>query len=181
MISINFASRNYPLAARIAAALGGACVVLLLAAAMLSGKAFALRSDVAAMQQQLAEAEAADAQARPALLERERLVSDLNSMTALLTARKFSWTGMFTQLEAVVPTGTALKKIDFSPKDRVLSLEGAAQSPEALRNLVVGLERSKAFSDPYLKHQSLEKGTIAFNVVAVYQEQKSLVAAQRSR
>jgi len=181
MISINFASRNYPLAARITTGLIAAGLVLLLIAAGLTGKSFALRNDLIAVQQKLREAETADEQVRATLLEREQLVKDLNSMSALLTTRKFSWTGMFTQLEAAVPTGVALKNIAFNPKDRTLSLEGAAQSPEALRNLVVGLERSKAFSEPYLKHQSLEKGTIAFNVVAVYQEHTSVVTAHRSR
>jgi Tfp pilus assembly protein PilN len=181
MISINFAGKNYRLAARITKGLTATGIVLLLIAAVLLGKSLALRNDFIVLQKKLYDAAAADEQVRATLLERDQLVKDLNSMSALLSSRKFSWTEMFSQLEAAVPTGVALKSIAFNPKDRSLSLEGAAQTPESLRNLVVGLERSKAFSDPYLKHQSLEKGTIAFNVVAVYQERKSAVTAHRSR
>jgi Tfp pilus assembly protein PilN len=107
---------------------------------------------------------------RPVLLEREVLVKNLNAMSGLLESRRFSWTRLLTSIEAIVPIGVAMKNVDFDPRDRVLVLEGTAQSPEALRNLIVGLEQSASFKDPFLKHQSLEKGSISFNVVAVYHE-----------
>ncbi|HTG02209.1 MAG TPA: PilN domain-containing protein [Nitrospirota bacterium] len=170
MISVNFASRNYVLTNRIGSTLAAIIAVLLVLAASLLWRSWSLRQDIRAMEVKLHNAEAADEQARSALVERERLVKDLNSMSAFIASRRFSWTGMFSQLEAAVPTGVALKNVVFSPKDRTLSLEGAAQSPEALRNLIVGLERSKAFADAHLNHQTLEKGTIVFHVVAVYHE-----------
>jgi hypothetical protein len=42
----------------------------------------------------------------------------------------------------------------------------------------VGLERSASFKDPFLKHQSLEKGSISFNVVAVYHDNRNAAVAK---
>jgi len=130
------------------------------------------------MEQILRGLEEADAQARPALLEREQLVKDLTAMSGLMETRKISWTRLLTSIEAVVPVGVALKHVEFNPKDSTLTLNGMARTPESLRNLVVSMERAAPFKDPSLKHQSLEKGSISFNVVAIYREDKSPVVAQ---
>jgi hypothetical protein len=60
-------------------------------------------------------------------------------------------------------------------------LNGMAQSPESLRNLVVSLEQSQAFKNPFLKHQSLEKGNLSFNVTTVYHENKGAGVALSKR
>ena len=170
MITINFAGRNYRLMARIFHG-------LVLTTVMLSGlmlfivvKSLLLRRDIAALDRSVKESQAAEEQFRPLLAERDRIVKDLNTMAGLVQARSFSWTHMLTSLERAVPIGVALGKVEFDPKERMLTLEGAAQSPEALRNLMVGLERTPGFQEPYLKHQSLEKGIISFNVVTYYRE-----------
>jgi len=181
MISINFASRNYRRAARAVQALAAGSVVLALLTAVLAGKAASLRADIAVMQKKLQEAEAAGRQVKPALMEREGLVKDLNAMSGLMDARRFSWTRLLSSIESVVPVGVALQKVQYSPRDRSLALDGTAQSPESLRGLVVGLEKSPSFRDPFLKHQTLEKGSISFNVVAVYREHKDTDAVQRKR
>jgi Tfp pilus assembly protein PilN len=179
MISINFASGNYRRAVRIVQALAAGSVILALAAALMIVKAVSLRADIAAMQKKLQEAEAADQLVKPALMERERLVKDLNAMSALMDARRFSWTRLLSSIESVVPVGVALQKVQYNPHDHSLVLDGTAQSPESLRGLVVGLEKSPSFKDPFLKHQTLEKGSISFNVVAVYHERKDAVEVQR--
>jgi Tfp pilus assembly protein PilN len=181
MISINFASRNYRVTRRVAQALIAVSVMLAIGAAGLIWKAAALKADTAVMQQKLKEMEAADEQVKPLLIEREQLVKDLGAMSGFMDAQRFSWTRLLSSIEAVVPVGVALKKVDFSPKDHALMLEGTAQSPESLRNLVVGLEKSSSFTDPFLKHQTLEKGSISFNVVAVYHEHKNAGVAQGKR
>ncbi len=181
MNSINFASKNYRAAARVTQVLIAGSVVLALGAAGMVWKAVSLRKDISVMQQKLKEAEATDEQMKPVLVEREQLVKDLNAMSGLMEARKFSWTQFLTSIETAVPTGVALKKAEFNPKERTLSLDGMAQSPESLRNLVVGFERSPSFTDPFLKHQSLDKGIISFNVVAVYHEHKTTDVAQGKR
>jgi hypothetical protein len=58
--------------------------------------------------------------------------------------------------------------VKYHENERTVMLDGKARSPEALQGLVVGLEKSASFKDPFLKHQSLEKGSITFNVIAVY-------------
>ena len=173
MISINFASTNYRFAVRIARAFTAAGIILACVAAGMVWKSISLHSTAAAMQEQLKEAEQSDLQINSLLAEREQLGKDLSAMSGLMDARRFSWTRFLTSIEAVVPVGVALKKVEYNPGDRTLSIDGMAQSPEALRNLIVGFEKSPSFTAPFLKHQSLEKGIISFNVVAVYHEAKS--------
>lgn len=181
MISINFASGNYRRTSRIVQALAAGSVILAFAAALMIVKAASLRADIAAMQQKLQETEAADQQVKTVLVERERLVKDLNAMSGLTNARRFSWTRLLSSIESVVPLGVALQKVQYNSHDHMLVLDGTAQSPESLRGLVVGLEKSPSFKDPFLKHQTLEKGSISFNVVAVYHERKDADEVQRKK
>lgn len=177
MIPVNFASRNFRLIARIQTVLLAVIAVLCVAMVGMIWTAVSLRKNVSVMDLKLKEFEAADANMRQALKEREQLVKDLSSMSGLLESRKLSWTRLLTRIEAVVPTGMALKRVEFSSRDHTLTLEGATQSPETLRNLVVGLGKSSSFKDPFLKHQSVEKGNNSFDVVAVYREDASPAVA----
>jgi Tfp pilus assembly protein PilN len=181
MIKINFASRNYRLIARVRTGLIAASVALCIAMAGMLWAAASLRSAVSALDVKLMEAEAGEAFVRPLLAERGQLVKDLTAMSALMESRKLSWTRFLTTLETVVPRGVALTHVEFSPNDRTVALNGMAQSPEALRTLIVGLEKSTAYKDPFLKHQSLEKGNISFNVVAVYKENTGTAVAKGRR
>lgn len=181
MITINFASRNYRVLARTRAGLIVGNIILIVMTVGMLWTAVSLRADISSMDRKLKELEAADEQARPLLLEREQLVKDLTAMSGLMESRRISWTRLLTSIEAVVPVGVALKHVEFNPKDSMLTLDGMAQSPESLRNLVVGMEKAASFKDPFLKHQSLEKGNLSFNVVAVYRENKSPAVAQGKR
>jgi len=181
MITVNFASRNYRLISRIRTGLIVATIVLCLAMAGMLWASMNLRAEISALDRKLKEAEAAEELVRPLLAERGQLVKDLTAMSGLMESRRFSWTRLLTALETVVPTGVSLAHVEFSPKDRIVALNGMAQSPEALRTLVVGLEKSTAFKDPFLQHQSLEKGNISFNVVAVYQENTGAAVATGRR
>jgi hypothetical protein len=75
----------------------------------------------------------------------------------------------------------ALTHVEYKAKERMVMLDGMAQSPEALRNLVVGLEQSQSFKNPFLKHQSLEKGNLSFNVTTLYHENKTAGVALSKR
>lgn len=181
MITINFASRNYRLIARVRSGLIAGSILLIVITAGMIWFAVSLRENVSSLERKLQVLQAVDEETRPALLERERLVKDLTAMSGLMEARKISWTRLLTSVEAVVPVGVALKRVEFNPKDLALTLNGMARSPESLRNLVVAMEKSASFKDPLLKNQSLEKGNISFNVVAVFQEDKSRTVAQGKR
>ena len=178
MIAINFATRNFRLSALSTKGLLIGSVILALTAAAMVWTSVTLRRDNAIMEKKLRDAEAADTEVKPVLAERAQLVKNLTAMSGLLESRRFSWTKFLTSIEAVVPTGVAMKRIDFNPHDGTLSFEGLAQSPEALRNLIVGLERSASFKEPFLKHQSLDKGSISFNVVAIYYGNKNAAVAR---
>jgi Tfp pilus assembly protein PilN len=181
MITINFASRNYRQVGKVRSGLHAGSVILAVLMALMLWNIASFRSDLPAMDRTLRELEETDKQARLALQEREQLVKDLNAMSGLMESRKISWTGLLTSIESVVPKGVALNHVSFNPKDSSLSLDGVALSPESLRNLVVGLEKTASFKDPFLKHQSLEKGSISFNVVAVYLENTRPAVAQGKR
>ena len=178
MIKINFASRNYRLIGRIQSALMAGIIILVAVAAGMLWTTMSLRANISFMDRKIQELEAADAQARPEIVEREQLVKDLTAMSGLMASRKISWTRLLTSIEAVVPVGVALKHVEFNSNDSTLTLNGMAGSPESLRNLVVAMEKAASFKSPSLKHQSLEKGSISFNVVAVYREDNSPVVAQ---
>jgi Tfp pilus assembly protein PilN len=178
MIPINFASRDYRLLERIQIVLLAAIVILCIATAGMIWTAASLRKNISVTDLKLQGLEAADESMRLAIREREQLVKDLSLMSGLMESRRFSWTLLLSRVEAVVPVGMALKRVEFRPADHTLTLEGTTQSPEALRNLVVGLEKSSSFKDPFLKHQSLEKGSNSFDVVAVYRENAGPAVAQ---
>lgn len=178
MITINFASGNYRRIETIRAGLIAGSAVLAVVLAGLIGTGISLRANMYAVENKLNDAQATDEQTQPLFLEREQLVKDLTAMSGLLESRKFSWTRLLTSIEAVVPTGVALTRVEFSDKERTVMLDGKARSPEALRSLVVGLEKSASFKEPFLKHQSLEKGSISFNVIAVYHADSSAGVAQ---
>lgn len=169
MISLNFASRNYRLIARVLKGLMLGCVVLALASAVMLWSALSLRAETAELEEQVREARSRVETLQPVVQERERFIAELASMKELVESKQFSWTRLLTSIEEVFPFGVALDKIAYNSKSRALTLDGHAQSPEALRNLVVGLERSSSFRDPLLKNQSIEKGRISFNVTAIYQ------------
>jgi Tfp pilus assembly protein PilN len=178
MIAIDFASRDYRLIERFRSILLAMTVILCMTLTGMIWTAVSLRADVSSMDKKLKELEASLEQARPILTEREQLVKDLAAMSGLMESKKFSWTRLLTNIEAVVPKGVALKKVAFNPKDHSLTLEGMAHSPESLHNLVEWLEKSSSFRDPFLKSQSIDKGSISFNVVAVYREAASPAVAQ---
>lgn len=178
MITINFASKNYRLAGKIRTGLICGCIVLAVITAGLLWTIITIRANIFSMELTLSELEAADKQAQPVLLERERVVKDLTAMSELMESKKISWIRLLTNIEAVVPKGVALEQVKFNPKDSVLTLSGMARTPESLRNMVVAMERAVSFKDPFLKHQSLEKGSISFNVVAVYRKDALAAVAQ---
>ena len=178
MITINFASRNYRFAARLSA---GLTTVIVLLTALLAFQVWGFtdsRAGRAALQQKLKQQIEREGQIRPILQERAQIVSDLTAMAGLMEARRFSWTRLLTGLETAFPIGVALTKLEFNPKERTLVIEGVAQSPEALRNLMVGLEKSTYFKAPLLKHQSVDKGIISFNVASSYTDN---IVALRAR
>lgn len=179
MLTVNFASRDYRLAARVYAgliALGG---LLVLIAAVLIWMATATRANIADMDRKVAELVKSEEKTKPVLLEREQLVKDLTAMSVLMEARRFSWTRLLTSVESVFPVGVALKSVDYNPKERLITLDGMAHSPEALTALIIGLGRSKSFRDPLLKHQSIDKGSISFDVGVFYQDVPAAVAHKK--
>ncbi len=180
MIEINFALRSYRLTALIKNGLLIGSAILLLTALSMIWTSFTLRRDNSVIEKELKDAEAADIEVKPVLAERAQLVKDLSAMSGLIESRGFSWTKFLSSIEKVVPIGVAMNRIDFNPQDGTLSFEGVAQSPEALRNLIVGLEHSVSFKEPFLKHQSLEKGSLSFNVVAFYTGNRNTTAVRRN-
>lgn len=169
-VTINFAGINYGFIMRMQQA-GLALIILLVAAAgLLLWSALSYRAAGAEAEQQVASLVDSAGKLQMAVQERQQLIKNLNAMSALLEARRHSWTRLLTGIEAAFPTGIALTRVDFARKDQAVVLEGVAQSPEALSSLMIGMQRSRSFKNPLLKHQSMDKGILSFNVAVIYQE-----------
>ena len=170
LITINFAGTNFRLLTRIQQGLIVAVVLLGAMTGVLLWKANSYRVQSAALTQQVREFTASVEKMRPAMQERQQLVKDLGDMSGLLEARRFSWTRLLTGIEAAFPNGVALTRLEFNTRELAVALEGTAQSPESLSSLMIGLQRSPYFKNPLLKHQSMDKGNLSFNVAVTYQE-----------
>lgn len=167
-ISINFAAVNYRLAELLRTALWALGAVLSVTAVLLLLQTRSLRAEAAAIDADLQKLSVSLQDLRPAMEERQRIVGNLNAMSAFVGARAFSWTGMLTSVEEAFPAGLVLDRLAFG--SGTVELEGDAQSPEALSGLMIGLQKSRAFRNPQLKRQSLDKGSLKFHVAVVYQD-----------
>ena len=177
LITINFAGTNFRLLTRLQQ---GLIVTVLLLGTMTGGllwKVNSYRAQSAALTKQVREFTASVEKMRPAMQERQQLVKDLGDMSGLLEARRFSWTQFLTGIEAAFPNGVALTRLEFNTRELTAVLEGTAQSPESLSSLMIGLQRSRSFTSPLLKHQSMDKGNLSFNVAVTYQEHLAAGAA----
>jgi len=170
LITINFAGTNFRLLMHLQQGLIIAAALLGIMTGVLLWKANSYRMQSAALTQQVREFSTSIEKLRPAMQERQQLVKDLGDMSGLLEARQFSWTQLLTAIEASFPSGVALTKLEFSTKELAVALEGTAQSPESLSSLMIGLQKSHSFKSPLLKHQSMDKGNLSFNVAVTYQK-----------
>ena len=170
LITINFATVDHLLISRVRAFLVGAAVLFVLLAAVQIASTASYRSRTVAVVEQAKLLEASEDTVRPAMDEREQLVRNLGEMTSLIDARRFSWTRLLTAVEEAFPSGMALARLEYDPRERLLALEGDARSPEALSSLMIGLQRTAILKNPLLKRQSMEKGTLTFHVTVSYDE-----------
>jgi Tfp pilus assembly protein PilN len=168
LISVNFAGTNFRLLMRVRQGLIVAIVLLGTMTGVLLWKANSYRVESSALRRQVGEFTASIEKLRPVMQERRQLVKDLGDMSGMLEARRFSWTQLLTGIEAAFPSGVALKRLELNAREQAVALEGTAQSPEALSGLMIGLQRSRSFRNPLLKHQSMDKGNLSFNVEVTY-------------
>jgi Tfp pilus assembly protein PilN len=169
-VSLNFAGTDHRLLARVRLAFVVVIILLAAAGGGLFWQVQAAGARTAGVERQIQELSTSEEKLRPALEERQQIVRNLGAMTALIEARRFNWTRLLTGIEEAFPGGIALSRVEFSAKDRAVSLEGVAQSPEALSALMIGLGRSSSFKSPLLKRQSMDKGILSFNVTVAYHE-----------
>jgi len=179
-ITINFAGTDHRRIAIARTVLIGVIILLMLAAGWLSLQLRSYRDQSAAMERQIAALAESQEKLRPEMQERQRIVKDLNAMSGLLEARRLSWTRFLTAIEEAFPPGIALTRVELNTKDLAVALEGAAQSPEALSSLMIGLQRSGSFRNPLLRHQSMDKGNLSFNVTVQYQASVAAGPAPRA-
>jgi Tfp pilus assembly protein PilN len=169
LITINFAGTNFRLLMRVRQGLLVTVFLLGTMTGILLWKANSYRVQSSALKQQVGEFTASIEKLRPVMQERQQLVKDLGDMSGMLEARRFSWIHLLTGIEAAFPSGVALTRLEFNARELAVALEGTAQSPEALSGLMIGLQKSRSFKSPLLKHQSMDKGNLSFNVAVTYQ------------
>jgi len=154
LVTINFAVTDYRLVSRIRSVL----IVLVVALCGLSVVLFGLnansRSQLSAVAHQVQALEASEAKVLPALQEREQLTRNLGEMASLIEARRFSWTRLLTAIEEVFPSGVALNRLEFDPRERAFTFfkKTAPQiSPEGIDLHLGRLQASQLFF--HLFHQ----------------------------
>jgi Tfp pilus assembly protein PilN len=170
VITINFAGTDYRLITRVRRLLLVILAVLVCTAGGMIMLARTYNAKRSAGEQAVQELQMSQQKLQPIVAERQRVLQNLTAMSALLEAKGFSWTRFLSALEEAFPPGVALARLEFSPRERSVGLEGKAASPEALSGLMIRLERSPSFKNPLLKRQSMEKGILSFHVGVIYQE-----------
>jgi Tfp pilus assembly protein PilN len=170
VITINFSGTDYRLAAKVRAGFLLVSLGLLCTAAGLFWMTHVTRASTATVERRVQELESAQKQLEPLVQERKLVIEQLTAMSDVLDARRFSWTRLLTRIEETFPSGAALERLEYHPREHTVVLEGKARSPEALSALMIGLERSRSFTNPLLKHQSMDKGILTFNVTVISQD-----------
>ena len=126
-----------------------ASVFLAVLALFVLGKTFSYRAGIAVMDGKVKEMAQIEEEVRPVLMEREQLTRDLRPCPPSWKQGSSRGRGLLTDIESVFPVGVALSRVGLLIPDRSLMSDGTALSPEALRNFMVGLEKSPLFSAPF--------------------------------
>jgi hypothetical protein len=88
---------------------------------------------------------------------------------AIIDQRTFSWTNLFTHLEATLPPDVRITEVTPRPNDKVVVIGVQARSIEDLDELIEGLETTGAFHDVLATNEvTMENGVIEAVVEARY-------------
>lgn len=81
----------------------------------------------------------------------QNLVAHIRFANKFILRKTFSWLTLFDQLEAVVPDGVALTRIEPDAKEKgLVKFSGTTQSFSKLKSLLENMEQSQSFSEIYL-------------------------------
>jgi hypothetical protein len=88
---------------------------------------------------------------------------------AIIDQRTFSWTSLFTHLEATLPAEVRITGITPRPEDRIVVIGVETRSVEDLDEFIVGLEMTGAFHDVLATSEvAMEDDVIAATIEARY-------------
>ncbi|MBJ6726331.1 PilN domain-containing protein [Geomesophilobacter sediminis] len=156
-LRINLATRRYIDHRMVNGILGGAFLVCLLLLAFQLNRTAYLAGEV-----RRARGEAA-ALAKTGKVEvvnesQYRVVKARIAFANTVLERKgLNWLGLLDALEATVPEGVALNRIEPNPHDNLIKIGGAARNFTNLRQLMENMEHSPYFSEVYILSQSEAK------------------------
>jgi hypothetical protein len=88
---------------------------------------------------------------------------------AIIDQRTFSWTGLFSHLEATLPADVRITQITPRPADMLVVIGVEARSVEDLDEFIVGLEKTGAFHDVLATNEmTMDNDIIAAVIEARY-------------
>jgi Tfp pilus assembly protein PilN len=101
--------------------------------------------------------------------ELEVVAQAAREANTIIDQRTFSWTGLFTHLEATLPPDVRITQITPRPQDKVVVIGVETRSVEDLDTFIVGLEKTGAFHDVLATNEvAMDDDVIAALIEARY-------------
>ena len=125
-------------------------------------------------------AEAAQIRQRIDTKELEIVALAAREANGIIDQRTFSWTDLFTHLEATLPADVRATEITPQPASKVVSIRVQARSVEDLGEFIEGLEKTGAFHDVLPKSEvTMENDVIEADIDARYTQAPAAVVETR--
>ena len=101
--------------------------------------------------------------------ELDVVAAEAREANAIIDQRTFSWTSLFTHLEATLPADVRITQITPRPTDTLVVIGVEARSVEDLDEFIVGLEKTGAFHDVLATNEvTMDNDDIAAVIEARY-------------
>ena len=187
MIRTNLSTRPFYNVRAVQVALGAVALVVLVVTVFnvaqiirLSASQRTLGAQAQAAEQDAARlrAEAAEIRQRIDPKELEIVAVAAREANAIIDQRTFSWTDLFTHLEATLPADVRATEITPRPASSLVGIRVQARSVEDLGEFIDGLEKTGAFHDVLPKSEvTMENDVIEADIDARYTQPRDAAEA----
>jgi Tfp pilus assembly protein PilN len=187
MIRTNLSTRPFYNVRAVQLALGALAAIVLLVTVFNVAQIIRLTASQRALgaQAQQAEQEAARLRAEAAEIrqridpkELEIVAIAAREANGIIDQRTFSWTNLFTHLEATLPADVRATEITPQRESNVVSIQVQARSVEDLGEFIESLEKTGAFHDVLPKTEvTMENDVIEADIEARYTQATAAAAA----
>jgi Tfp pilus assembly protein PilN len=132
-------------------------------------QALGAQAEAAEQQARLLRQQAADIRTRIDRQELEVVAKAAREANALIDQRTFSWTRLFSYLEATLPAEVRITAISPRPSQRLVIIGAETRSVEDLDAFIAGLESTGAFTNVLATNElTMESGLIEVTLQGTY-------------